>query len=129
MKIPKAQRALTLVVYLFGLVPAGCVALSTIGSERVPTGGDPEGTLFAAGITGVLAALVAPLTGIVWPKLPLWMVLAFVAAVVLAAMDSNAWACREAGTRFIHLYDYWGLAILAIPGLVWLILARQAGRR
>lgn len=81
---------------------------------------DPEGKIVGAFITGTTLAIVTPFWGLFRGRAPLWCVFVFLAAVLLAAMQLNAWATWVAQDGLVHpaFYEWSYFALFSIPGVL-----------
>jgi len=81
---------------------------------------DPEGKLAGVGIGSVILCLGVPYLASCYVNGKPWRMALLAASIIVGILYANAWACRLAGTRYIHPLDHVYLLLFCIPGTLML---------
>ena len=114
-----AKVVLILLWFFTGL--SVCLVLLGLSSS------DPLAMLFATSYGSMFLCLFAPFLASYYARLQPLLVVLLLISILTGALYVNAWACRLAGTRDIHLLDHVHILYFCIPGAITLLMRVRKG--
>ncbi len=81
-------------------------------------GPDPEGKLFGASLGGLFLCLSAPFLAAHYVRAHPLLVVALLMITAIAVLYANVWACKMAGTIYVHPLDHAFILLFGIPRLI-----------
>ena len=79
---------------------------------------DTMGKLVGMAYGGLIASVFVPFLAACYVRPQPWFAVLLTTLFMVGILYANAWACRSAGTRYIHLSDHAFLLLFCIPGAV-----------